>query len=708
MKISILLPYKENFAPNYAGAVSLFVNDITKVSIFKKTTSIFGNTDSKKKLSKNYINLDLNKKIFQSTSKSYIKTFLDYHKDVDTDLVEVHNRPNYINLIKHKFLNKLILYFHNDPLSMSGSKTVSQRIDLLNNVHKIIFNSEWSKKQFFIDLPNNLGLLSQKTFVCYQSSSKTKINFKKKEKTISFIGKLNHAKGYDLFGEAILKILNKYSDWTAKVIGDEPREKLIFKHKNLKILGFKNNKFILEQLKKISISIVCSRWDEPFGRTSLEAASRGAAVIISNKGGLPETARDAIIINPLSVNNLFKNIEKLILDKERLLFLQKKNYSNFKLTHKYVANIVDSIRKSFVSKNKINLFNIKKKIILKILHVTNFNQRFNGRLHYNTGRRLNNGFVRLGHNVLTISDRDIINKNKNITDYNGKKSLQRAIIEANQNFNADCLVLGHADSVTRETLDYLKNLNKNLRIAQWFLDPLGINGPDYHKNLARIQHKEKEIDATFLTTDPGILKNKINNSYFIPNPCDESFETLKNYENDSLNDVFFAMSHGVHRGGLKKGKFDDREVFINKLIKKNKEIKFDLYGMNNVQPIWGDNFINKVSCSSMGLNLSRGKPVKYYSSDRIAQLMGNGLLTFVDIKTCFYDFLSNDKIIYYKDISDLSYKLNKYKKDNKERKRIAKNGKEFYLKELNSTLVADFILSKTLDYKSKNKFVWSK
>ena len=27
MKISVLLPYKENFAPNYAGAVSLFVKD---------------------------------------------------------------------------------------------------------------------------------------------------------------------------------------------------------------------------------------------------------------------------------------------------------------------------------------------------------------------------------------------------------------------------------------------------------------------------------------------------------------------------------------------------------------------------------------------------------------------------------------------------------------------------------------------------------
>ena len=35
----------------------------------------------------------------------------------------------------------------------------------------------------------------------------------------------------------------------------------------------------------------------------------------------------------------------------------------------------------------------------------------------------------------------------------------------------------------------------------------------------------------------------------------------------------------------------------------------------------------------MALNLSRGAPTKYYSSDRIAQLIGNGLLTFIDKKT---------------------------------------------------------------------------
>ena len=168
------------------------------------------------------------------------------------------------------------------------------------------------------------------------------------------------------------------------------------------------------------------------------------------------------------------------------------------------------------------------------------------------------------------------------------------------------------------------------------------------------------------------------------------------------------MSHGVHRGGLKKGKSDDREIFINKLLKKNKNINFDIYGMNDVQPIWGENFLKKISKSNMGLNLSRGTPVKYYSSDRIAQLLGNGLLTFVDIKTSFNDFLTNNHIVFYDDINDLTYKLLKYKKDVKERKRIAKNGRDFYLKEFNSTKVSEFILSKTFNLKPNRKFIWSK
>ena len=111
MHISILLPYKENFTTDSAGAVSLFVSDINRKSKYQKTTKIFGSTNEKNKLDKNYINLKLERSIFRSTSKSYVETFLIYQKKLNTDLLEVHNRPNYIIQIKKKFKKKYSYIF---------------------------------------------------------------------------------------------------------------------------------------------------------------------------------------------------------------------------------------------------------------------------------------------------------------------------------------------------------------------------------------------------------------------------------------------------------------------------------------------------------------------------------------------------------------------------------------------------------------------
>ena len=70
MKISILLPYKENFTPDYAGAVSLFLSDTIKLSKYKKNIKVYGNTSFKKKLLSNYTNLHFTKFFFRSSSKT--------------------------------------------------------------------------------------------------------------------------------------------------------------------------------------------------------------------------------------------------------------------------------------------------------------------------------------------------------------------------------------------------------------------------------------------------------------------------------------------------------------------------------------------------------------------------------------------------------------------------------------------------------------
>ena len=152
----------------------------------------------KKAFLKNYINIDLNRSFLQSNSKNYVLKFLEKEKEIKSDIIEIHNRPNYIQYLRNIENKKIILYFHNDPLSMNGSKSKKDRLLLLNKIDKILFNSKWSQDRFFIGL-ENMSLLKQKTSICYQSTSKAKIDFNKKEKLISFIGKLNAAKGYDLF-----------------------------------------------------------------------------------------------------------------------------------------------------------------------------------------------------------------------------------------------------------------------------------------------------------------------------------------------------------------------------------------------------------------------------------------------------------------------------------------------------------------------------
>ena len=138
------------------------------------------------------------------------------------------------------------------------------------------------------------------------------------------------------------------------------------------------------------------------------------------------------------------------------------------------------------------------------------------------------------------------------------------------------------------------------------------------------------------------------------------FETLNNFEKDQPLDLFFAMSHGVHRGVLKKGKIDAREHLIKNLINITPNIKFDCYGLDGNQPIWSDDFLKIMSQNKIGLNLSQGKSSNYYSSDRFSQLIGNGLLVMIDKKTKIGDFFEKDEIITYHNISDLSEKIIKY------------------------------------------------
>ena len=327
-KISILLPYKENFSPRYAGAVSLLVNDTVLSSKYKNNTTVYGSTDFKEKFYANYKNINFDKYFFESSNIKYAHHFLKLENKNKSDLIEIHNRPAVFNYLASRVAidKKLILYFHNDPLSLRGSITKEQRTNILEKASSIIFVSEWTKSRFFKNLdfsPNH-----EKVYVVYPSVNKKKFH-EKKEKIILFVGKLNRSKGYDLFCSSAIKILNKYPQWKAYVIGDEPREKFDYKHERLFNLGFLDHKKVLKYYSRASIAVGCSKWQEPLGRVGLESSSRGCATIVSNRGGLPETISHGIILNDLSEESLFASLEKLVADNKYRKKICKLSYNNF-------------------------------------------------------------------------------------------------------------------------------------------------------------------------------------------------------------------------------------------------------------------------------------------------------------------------------------------------------------------------------------------
>ena len=695
LKIATILPYKENYSKDKASAASLWVSEFFKKSKFKKTNYIYGNTRHKNYLTKNYKNIylkSLNSKLVSSTNE-YCKKLVKEINVNKFDIVEIHNRPLIFFKIYKYIDSRIIFYFHNDPLSMKGSKSIKERLDILKKIDKIIFVSEWTKNRFFTDLDEKL---KAKTEVIYPSVKKLKK--RNKNKFITFVGKLNYSKGYDLFEKSINKILNEFPKWKAFTIGDEDRREIYVNHKNHFELGFLNHKKTINFLNKSDIAVVPSRWDEPFGRTALEASSVGCATIITNRGGLIETTDHAIILKNIDSHSLYTQIKKLIKNPKIKSNIQKRSRNNVKHLIEKNTILIDQMRESCLPNFKINY--LKKK--LKIINLYNQGQKLNHRLfNISLGKKFTNGFVRNNHDVLEISDRDFLKNNKSFNIFSNRKNFQKYLIETFKNYNPDMLFFGHTNNIDLTTIEEFKTINKNLIISQWNEDPIMESLNYSKKNLENIKLYSEFVDHNFITTDPSILKKyNLHNFHFLFIPVDKNIECYDVYNMRPKKELFYAMSHGVNRAILKNGIEDDRIIFLDKLVKKIPNIKYDFYGFANKQPIWGNDFNNALINSKMGLNLSRGKPTKYYSSNRIASIMGNGLLTFVDKKVTLSDFFSKNEIVFYENISDLSKKIKFYAKNDKERIKIAKKGKIKYFKLFNEKRVAKYLTDISLGNES--------
>ncbi len=108
----------------------------------------------------------------------------------------------------------------------------------------------------------------------------------------------------------------------------------------------------------------------------------------------------------------------------------------------------------------------------------------------------------------------------------------------------------------------------------------------------------------------------------------------------------------------------------------------------------------------MGLNLNRQEGDWLYSSARVAQLMGNGILAFIHQATGLSRFFEG-MAVFFDSPDDLLEKIRHCHRQDDERRRLASAGHDYLHREMSSQRVAQFIIDRTFANPGADAYPWS-
>lgn len=334
---------------------------------------------------------------------------------------------------------------------------------------------------------------------------------------------------------------------------------------------------------------------------------------------------------------------------------------------------------------------------MKILHIANFGFNKQGAHFYCTDRKISAGLIENGHFVYDFSFRDMarmgtVFKTKKL----GANWANKEILKIVDNLEPDLVLIGHSDLLRIDTLNAIRLQYPQIKMAFWFVDWLC----EEHK-AKFVQSMAKIVDAVFCTTGGTLLKQfKYSNNRiaYIPNMVFSAVESLKQFElqEHAYNLIFCGTVY----------KDPEREYFLT-FLKEHLDTKLNCFGAFNQPALYGKNYLNLLGNARCGLNLSRRNNIDLYSSDRVAQLAGNGLLTFTPKIPGFQKLYTEHELVYFDDVSDLVEKYKYYEVHVEEAEQLAKKGWEKTHQSFNAKRITQFMLEVTFDRPLSEAYEWS-
>ena len=336
---------------------------------------------------------------------------------------------------------------------------------------------------------------------------------------------------------------------------------------------------------------------------------------------------------------------------------------------------------------------------MRILHVAHQQLRKYGHNRVSWGQKLYFGLIRNGHCVQSFSDRDVaaFEAPFGIRDLGKSKANQR-LLQTVESFEPDLIIVGHCDIITNATLQKARELNPNLVIAGCNNDPLFVP-----ENVTKIDVRTDVVDAMFVSTGVSELaqfNGKRAKLWHMPNPVDSSIETFDASQYDDLPiDLIFCSKETAY---TQRG-----ELVVQLKRQLPNDLVFKSPGSFDQPGIWGRDYDRTLGETKMGLNLNRQEGLDWYSSARMAQMVGNGLLTFTHKNGQFERLLPTESLVYFTDAEDLAKQVTEFYRDNAKRRYWASRAREFFHKEINSTLYAQYIVEAAMQLPFSHNYVWN-
>ena len=338
---------------------------------------------------------------------------------------------------------------------------------------------------------------------------------------------------------------------------------------------------------------------------------------------------------------------------------------------------------------------------MRIIHVANFNTGKYGADLYATDRKISAGMTRNGHFVYDFSYRDVCRHESLFrTTRFGRGKVNKRLIEACAIQQPHLLLLGHSELIEAVTLAEIRRRHPDMKIGLWYVDPL------FHREkTGHIFDRLPFIDVTFATTGGEYLREWAGSASaapraaFIPNMVDKAIESHRAFAAASYDYDFIFCGRDAYE--------PERRTFMAELNREAaKHLRCAFRGCLGNPLATGCGYLDFLGRSKMALNISRRNDVALYSSDRLAQLVGNGLLTFCPRVPGLKLLFGEDELVYFDGLGDLLEKIAFYHSHEDECRTTAERGWQRIHHSYSGERVCRYMLELLFDRPFTSEYEW--